>query len=386
MTHLPPSPGRRLTGLAVAFALAIGSIEIAQADILIAAVGPMSVTPMTGQYAMFGEELRRGTELAVRHVNAAGGVGSQNLKLLVVDDACDPELAVEVANELVQQKVGLIVGHVCSGASLAASRVYHDKGILMITPASVNTRLTEQGFANVFRTCGRDDTQARFAADYVIDNRLAERIAIVQDGSAFGKGIADAFRQHLNERGRWEAMYEAIRQGERDFGALIDRMLGAGIDLVYFGGYHTEAGLFARQARAEGLTATLMVNSAMVNHEFWDLAGPGGEGTLMTFAPDPRKLPSAAEVVRQFEAEGYSPEGYTLHAYTAVQVFAEAARRAGSTTLEALEKTLHEGTYETVLGPIDFDAKGDVRNFRYQMYRWHDGRYEAICCGTKDGG
>jgi branched-chain amino acid transport system substrate-binding protein len=98
----------------------------------------------------------------------------------------------------------------------------------------------------------------------------------------------------------------------------------------------------------------------------------------MTFAPDPRKLPSAAEVVRRFEADGYSPEGYTLYAYAAVQVFAEAARRSGSTDLGALEKALHEGAYDTVLGPVTFDQKGDVTGFRYEMYRWHDGRYEPV--------
>ncbi len=349
-----------------------------RADILIATVGPMSVTPMTGQYAMFGEELQRGAEMAVRDVNAGGGVNGEPLKLLIGDDACDPGLAVQVAEELVRQGVVFVDGHFCSGASLPASQVYHDKGVLMITPASINSRLTEQGFANVFRTCGRDDTQGSFAADYVVDNRLAERVAIVQDQSAFGQGIAGEFRKGLNGRGVREVMDEPISQGDNDFGALIARMRDAGVQLVYFGGYHTEAGLFVRQAHSQGLAATVMVNSAMVSREFWDLAGPGGEGTLMTFAPDPRKLPSAAEVVRRFEADGYSPEGYTLYAYAAVQVFAEAARRSGSTDLGALEKTLHEGAYDTVLGPVAFDQKGDVTGIRYEMYRCHYGRYEPV--------
>ena len=365
--------------LAVALAVPVASgAGSARADIPIATAGPMSVTPMTGQYAMFGEELQRGAEMAVQDVNARGGVNGEPLKLLVADDACDPGLAVQVAEELVRQGVVFVDGHFCSGASLPASKVYHDKGVLMITPGSVNSRLTEQGFANVFRTCGRDDTQGSFAADYVVDNRLAERVAIVQDQSAFGQGIAGEFRKRLNGRGVREVMDEPISQGDNDFGALIARMRDAGVQLVYFGGYHTEAGLFVRQAHSQGLAATVMVNSAMVSREFWDLAGPGGEGTLMTFAPDPRKLPSAAEVVRRFEADGYSPEGYTLYAYAAVQVFAEAARRSGSTDLGALEKALHEGAYDTVLGPVTFDQKGDVTGFRYEMYRWHDGRYEPV--------
>jgi branched-chain amino acid transport system substrate-binding protein len=252
--------------------------------------------------------------------------------------------------------------------------------MLQISPGSTNPRLTEQGFANVFRVCGRDDVQGAFAADYVVDHGLAGRVAIVQDQSAYGKGIADEFRKRLNQRGVREAMYEAITQGDKEFGDLITKMRDGGIGLVYFGGYFTESGLFVRQARQQGLTATMVVTSGSFSQQYWDLAGPAAEGTLVTFGPEARKLPSAAEVVRRFEAEGFSPEGYTLYAYAAVQVFAEAARRAGSTGLAALEKALHAGAYETVLGPVTFDDKGDVRGFEYSMYRWHNGGYEEICC------
>src|SRR4051794_9943872 len=227
----------------------------AQADIPIAIVGPMSVTAMTDQYAAFGEEMTRGTEMAVRDVNDRGGVNGQLLALRVADDACDPDQAVRVAEELARQGVVLVVGPFCSGASTPASGVYHERGVLMITPASTNPRLTEQGFENVFRVCGRDDAQGGFAADYVVDKGLAERVAIVQDRTAFGRGIADEFRRRLGERGVPVALDEAIAQGDRDFTALIDRMRAAGVRLVYFGGYHVEGGLFARQAHDQGLEA-----------------------------------------------------------------------------------------------------------------------------------
>jgi branched-chain amino acid transport system substrate-binding protein len=377
----------RAVVLAAALVLPVTvGVAPARADIPVAIVGPMSVTTMTGQYAAFGEEMTRGAEMAVRDVNDQGGVNGQPLTLRIADDACDPDQAVRVAEELARQRVALVVGHFCSGASIPASRVYHEKDVLMISPASTNSQLTEQGFANVFRIAGRDDAQGSFAADYAVDRGLAERVAIVHDGTAFGEGIADEFRRRLGERGVPVALDAAIAQGDRDFSALVARMREAGVRLVYFGGYHAEAGLFARQAHDQGLEAKLLVNSAMVNREFWDLAGPGGEGVLMTFGPDPRRLPAAAEAVRRYEAEGYSPEGRTLYAHAAVQVFAEAARRAGSTDLAALVKALHAGTYDTVLGPISFDEKGDVRGFTYIMYRWHDGKYEPICCGPADGG
>jgi branched-chain amino acid transport system substrate-binding protein len=364
-------------------AVLTASVATAQADILAAVAGPMSVTPLTGQYATFGEELRRGAEMAVRDVNARGGVNGQPLRLLTADDACNPQLAVEVAEELARQRVVLVDGHYCSGASIPASRVYHERGVLMIAPSSTNPRLTEQGFANVFRVCGRDDAQGAFAADYVVDHGLADRIAIVQDRTTFGKGLADEFEKRLNERGVREVMDEAISQGDKEFVDLITKMRDAGVRLVYFGGYHTEAGLFVRQARPQGLTATMMANSAMLTREYWDLAGPAAEGTLMTFGPDPRQLPSTAEVAARFEAEGHNAEARTLYSYAVVQVFAEAARKAGSTDLEQLARVLHADTFETVLGPISFDAKGDNAHYEFRMYRWHDGRYEDICCGPR---
>jgi branched-chain amino acid transport system substrate-binding protein len=375
------TPFGSLIRVAVLAILTAGGTGVARAEIRIAVAGPLSVSAMTAQYATFGEELRRGAELAVRDVNESGDVNGQKLTLVIADDAgCDPKMAVEVANELARQGVVFVDGHYCSGASIPASQVYHEKGVLMISPSSTNPRLTEQGLANVFRVCGRDDVQGAFAADYVVDHKLAERIAVVHDQSAYGKGITDEFKRRLNERGVRETMYEAIAQGDKEFGDLITKMRDGGIELIYFGGYFTESGLFARQARGYGLTAAMMVTSGSFNQEYWDLAGSAAEGTLMTFGPEPRKLASAAEVVKRFEAEGFSPEGYTLYAYAAIQIFAEAARRAGSTRLDALGKVLHEGTYETVLGPITFDDKGDVNDFKYSMYRWHDRRYEEICC------
>ena len=372
----------RVRAVLLAAALAIPvTAGTARAEILVAVAGPMSVTPLTGQYATFGEELRRGAEMAVRDINARGGVNGQPLRLLTADDACDPQLAVEVAEELARQRVVLVDGHYCSGASIAASRVYHQTGVLMIAPSSTNPRLTEQGFANVFRVSGRDDRQGRLAADYAVDNGLADRIAIVQDRTTFGKGLADEFEKRLNERGVREMMDEAISQGDKEFGGPIARMKDAGVRLVYFGGYHTEAGLFVRQARQQGLDATMMVNSAVLTREYWALAGPAAEGTLMTFGPDPRKLPSTAEVVARFEAEGHDAEARTLYSYAAVQVFAAAAGKAGSTDLERLERVLHADTFQTILGPITFDAKGDNAHYEFRMYRWHDGRYEDICCG-----
>jgi branched-chain amino acid transport system substrate-binding protein len=356
-----------------ASALALLGGGAAWADVVIATAGPM-----TGQYAVFGEQMKRGAELAVKDINAAGGIDGEQLVLQIGDDACDPKQAVAVANSFVNEEVVFVAGHFCSGSSIPASQVYNEEGILQISPASTNPQLTEQGFDNVFRTCGRDDVQGQYAANYVIDNNLAQKIAIIHDKSAYGKGLADEFKKELNAKGVEEVMYEAINAGDKDFTALITKMKDAGIDLIYHGGYHTEAGLIVRQARQQGMDATMMSGDALVDKQYWEITGDTGEGTLMTFAPDPRKSPAAAEVVARFEAEGYNPEGYTLYTYAAIQAFVDAAKKAGSTEPEEVAAALQEGTFETVLGQIAFNEKGDVEEPKYVMYQWKDGQYSEL--------
>lgn len=362
---------RRLSVWLAGAAVAVLGAGSAVAEIPIATVGPM-----TGQYAKFGEQMRAGAQMAVKDINAAGGTLGQPLSLEIGDDACDPKQAVAVANQLVNKGVVFVAGHFCSGSSIPASEVYAEEGVLQISPASTNPLLTERGLANVFRVCGRDDQQGRVAADFVIDNKVAERIAVVHDKTAYGKGLADEFKKRLNERGVQEVLYEAVTAGEKDFTALITKLKDLNVDLIYYGGYHTEAGLIVRQAREQGLQAIMMSGDALVTDEYWQITGPAGEGTIMTFSPDPRKNPAAREVVERFLKEmNYDPEGYTLYTYAAIQVFDQAAEKAGSTELDALVDVLRKDEFDTVIGKIRFDEKGDVIGSNYTVYIWHDGKY-----------
>jgi branched-chain amino acid transport system substrate-binding protein len=345
----------------------------AQADIAIATAGPM-----TGQYAIFGDQMKRGAEMAVKDLNAKGGVLGEQLTLEIGDDACDPKQAVAVANQFVNQEVVFVAGHYCSSSSIPASAIYNEEGILQISPASTNPELTEQGFENVFRVCGRDDVQGPYAADYVVDNSIGSKVAVIHDKSTYGKGLADDFKKQLNARGVQETMYEAITQGDKDFTALITKMKQAGIDLIYLGGYHTEAGLITRQAREQGLDAVMMSGDALVSDEYWAITGDTGQGTLMTFSPDPRKNPAAQPIVAEFQAQGYDPEGYTLYTYAAIQAWAQAAEKAGTTDVDAVVDALHSNQFETVLGTISFDDKGDPKGSGYVVYEWKDGQYEEI--------
>lgn len=365
---------RRMTSLLMgASALVLLGGGAAWADVTIATAGPM-----TGQYAVFGEQMKRGAEMAVKDINAKGGVNGEQIVLEVGDDACDPKQAVAVANQFVNKGVKFVAGHFCSGSSIPASAVYNEEDILQITPASTNPKLTEQGFENVFRTCGRDDVQGIYAANFVVNNKTGSKIAILHDKSAYGKGLADEFKKELNRLGVTEVMYEAITAGDKDFTALITKLKEAGVDLIYLGGYHTEAGLITRQAHEQGLNAKMMSGDALVDKQYWEITGPTGEGTLMTFAPDPRKLQTAADIVAKFKAEGYDPEGYTLYTYAAIQAYADAVAKAGSTDTKAVAEALRGNSFETVLGTLGFNDKGDVKNPEYVMYVWKDGQYGEL--------
>jgi len=363
------------TALAAVVALTAAGVGAASAadTIKIGTAGPM-----TGQYATFGEQMKNGAEMAVIDINAAGGVLGKQLELVVEDDACDPKQAVAVANKAASDGVVFMAGHFCSGSSIPASQVYEEEGILQISPASTNPKLTEEGGDNVFRTCGRDDQQGIVAGNYLADKFKGEKIAILHDKTAYGKGLADETKKQLNSLGIQEAMYEAYTAGEKDYTALISKLKAEGIGVIYVGGYHTEAGLMIRQAHEQGYKPQLVSGDALVTDEYWKITGDTGEGTLMTFSPDPRKNPVAAPVVERFRAKGIEPEGYNLYTYGAIQAWAQAAEKAGTTDTSAVAKALRGNQFETVLGEIGFDDKGDVTAPGYVFYVWKDGKYDYV--------
>ncbi|HCI46993.1 MAG TPA: branched chain amino acid ABC transporter substrate-binding protein [Rhodospirillaceae bacterium] len=357
-----------------ASALAIGfSATAAKADIVIATAGPM-----TGQYASFGEQMRQGAEKAVADINAAGGVLGEKLVLKVGDDACDPRQAVSVANQFVNEGVVFVAGHFCSGSSIPASKVYTEEGILQISPASTNPKLTDEGGENVFRVCGRDDQQGSIAGEFIATEYAGQNIAILHDRTAYGQGLAEETKKALNAAGATEAMFESYTPGESDYSALVTKLNAADVDVVYVGGYHTEAGLMLRQMRAQGMDTQLISGDALVTDEYWSITGDAGEGTLMTFGPDPRNFAEAAKVVEEMRASGKEPEGYTLYTYAAIQAFAEAAEAAGSTDVDELIEALGEGEFDTVIGELTFDDKGDIEQPAYVWYEWKNGTYAEV--------
>src|SRR6476661_4053735 len=337
------------------------------------------VGPITGQYASFGAQMKSGGEMAVADINAAGGVLGKKLDLATGDDACDPKQAVAVANQMTGAGVKLVAGHYCSGSSIPASKVYAESDMVQISPASTNPTLTDdRAGPNIYRVCGRDDQQGGVAGKYLASHLGDKKIAFVQDKTAYGKGLADETKKAMNAAGKQEEMYEAITAGEKDYSALVSKLKQANIDVVYFGGYHTEAGLIIRQMRDQGLQTILMGGDALITQEFWSITGDAGEGTLMTFSPDPRKNPAAAEVVKRFKDKGIEPEGYVLYTYAALQAWKQAAEKAKSVERDDIVKALNDTEFDTVIGKFKFNEKGDPNLPPYAVYRWSKGTYEQI--------
>ena len=358
----------RLLALALAAFFAGGQ---ARAEITIGMAGPI-----TGSEAAIGEQFRRGAVKAVEDINAKGGVLGQKLVVAIGDDACDPKQAVAVANEMASKNVPFVAGHYCSGSSIPASDVYAETGILQISPASTNPKYTERGLPNVFRVCGRDDQQGKAAADYIAAHFRGRNVAIIHDKSQYGKGLADQTRDDLHALGITEVLYEAFTAGEKDYSALVTKLKAAKVDLVFLGGYKTEGGLIVRQMRDQGMATTLMGGDALMTEEYWSITGPAGQGTLMTFSPDPRKIPANVELVKYFRAQNYEPEAYTLYTYATVQIWAQAVEKAKSTDWKKVAAVLKSQSFDTALGKMAFDAKGDAAAPGYVVYVWKDGTYD----------
>jgi branched-chain amino acid transport system substrate-binding protein len=366
-------------GVAIAVATALATHAHAQVRI---GVGG----PITGGGAAFGAQLKNGVEQAVEDINAAGGILGQKLVLEVGDDHSDPKEGVSVANKFAADGVKFVIGHFNSGVTIPASDVYRENGILVITPAATNPKVTDRpGMWNTFRTCGRDDQQGSVAGAIIAARFKGKRVAMIHDKTTYGQGLADETRKAMNAKGVKEVMFEGVNKDDKDFTALVSKVKAANPDLIYWGGLHDTGGLILRQLRDQGVKAPLMGGDGITDDEFAAIAGPGAEGTLMTFAPDPRTNPENKAIVESFRKKrGFEPQAYTLYSYAAVQIIKRAAEQSKSLDPRKIADVMHSGkSFDTVLGDLTFDKKGDVSNDgyvvggkkkdRYVLYTWKKG-------------
>jgi branched-chain amino acid transport system substrate-binding protein len=356
-----------LSGVALVAALAFSGAANAQIKMGVAG-------PVTGPNAAFGAQLVQGTTQAVEDINKAGGILGQQITLEQGDDVSDPKQGVSVANKFVGDGVKFVVGHFNSGVTIPASEVYTENGILMITPSATNPKVTDRGLWDAFRTCGRDDQQGMLWAEYARDHLKGKKIAVVHDKTTYGKGLADAALDNMHKFGIKEVLYEGVNTGEKDYSAIVSKIKAAGADYLMWGGLHTEGGLIIRQMRDQGMNTVMISGDGITDNEFSQIGGPGVEGTLMSFGPDPRNNANAKDVVAEFKAKNFDPEAYTLYSYAAVQIMKQAAEATKSLDPKKIAEYMHSGkTFHTVIGDIAYDKKGDRTSVDYVWYTWEKG-------------
>jgi branched-chain amino acid transport system substrate-binding protein len=345
-----------LGSLIGAFILIVCGITAAQTEIKVGIAGPLS-----GSTLDIGEQQEIGAQKAISHLNDKGGLLGQKIIAISVDDACEPRQAEAVARQLVSEGVVFVIGHICSACSLATSKIYEKAGIIMISPASTNPKVTDEGGPNVFRVIGRDDQQGTIAGNYLADNYSKSRIAIIHDGQAYGLGLAEFTKRQLNKRGVTEVLFDRYTADQKDYKSIVNKLVKNKIDVLYAGGYSADIGIILRQAKKELPNLRLFSGDGLANVQFLFIAGGAGEGTYFTFGPDMRLKPEARDVVAAIrEEDAYEPEGYTLYSYGSVQAWAQAVKQASSLKPKAVINALRKGSFDTVLGKIGFDKKGDV--------------------------
>ena len=332
--------------LAGCIALAFSNMALAE-DIKVAVVGAMS-----GPVAQYGDQEFTGAEQAVADINAKGGIKGNKLQIVKYDDACDPKQAVAVANKVVNDGIKYVIGHLCSSSTQPASDIYEDEGILMITPAATAPELTARGYQLILRTTGLDSDQGPTAAKYILEKVKPQRIAIVHDKQQYGEGLARAVQDGLKKGNANVVFFDGITAGEKDFSTLVARLKKENIDFVYYGGYHPEMGQILRQARAAGLKTQFMGPEGVANVSLSNIAGESAEGLLVT---KPKKQdPSGA---------------FVWTTYAALQSLQAGLNQSDDPA--EIAKYLKANSVDTVMGPLTWDEKGDLKGFEFGVFDWH---------------
>ncbi|MDR2128791.1 MAG: branched-chain amino acid ABC transporter substrate-binding protein [Burkholderiaceae bacterium] len=329
--------------------------------------------PQTGPVTQYGDMVREGVSTAIEQINAAGGINGKKLEAVLLDDGCEPKQGPVVANRVVNSKIGFVVGHVCSGATIAAADIYENEGVVMVSPSATAPALTDgKNYGFIFRTIGRDDQQGPAAAKYIIGKVKPSAVAVLHDKQSYGQGIATAVRNELDKAGVKIAMFEGINAGDSDYSAVITKIKSSGADFVYYGGYHPEMGLLMRQAAEQSVKVRFMGPEGAGNPDITAIAGNASEGMLLTLPADFSTNPANAAIVKAFEAKKRNAAGaFQLTAYTAVKVIADAIGATKSTDPATVAKHLHGNTFDTPIGKVQWNKQGDLTAFEFQVFVWH---------------
>ena len=361
----------RLTPVIAALGVAAGLAFSAGAQAQTIKIGV--VGPTTGAVTQYGDMVREGVDTAVERIQAAGGINGKKLETGVIEDGCEPKQGPVAANRVVNSKIGFVVGHVCSGATIAAADIYNNEGVVMVTPSATSPALTDgKNYDFIFRTIGRDDQQGPAAAKFILEKLKPKKAAVLHDKQSYGQGIATAVKNDLEKGGVPVAIFEGINAGDSDYSAVITKLKSQGVDFVYYGGYHPEMGLLLRQAAEQGVKAKWMGPEGTGNPDINAIAGDAVEGMLLTLPADFTQNAANAEIVKAFAAKKRNASGaFQMTAYTATQVIADGIKGAGSEDPTKVAKYLHANTFDTPIGKVAWNKQGDLTNFQFDVFVWH---------------
>lgn len=351
------------------------SHAVSAADIKVAVVGAMS-----GPVAQYGDMEFIGARQAIEDINAKGGVNGNKLVGVEYDDACDPKQAVAVANKVINDGIRYVIGHLCSSSTQPASDIYEEEGVIMITPAATNADLTTRGYKMVLRTTGLDSDQGPTSAKYIVETIKPQRIAVVHDKQQYGEGLARSVQDSLKKAGANVVLFEGVTAGDKDFSTLVARLKKENVDFVYFGGYYPEMGQILRQARQAGMTTKFIGPEGVGNSSLSNIAGDASEGMLVTLPKRYDQVPANQPIVDALKAKKLDPTGpFVWTTYAALQSLTTAMARTNSDEPEKLVADLKANPVETVMGPLSWDAKGDLKGFEFGVFEWHkDGTSSAV--------
>lgn len=351
--------------------------------------------PLTGEQAKAGQDVLHGVQLAVSEWNAKGGVLGKRVVIIAGDDRADEKEAYIVAEKLANQGVCGIVGHYNSHCSIAGSRIYNQRMLPQISPASTNPKFTEQGFVNVFRTCGRDDQQGQVAAEFAVKTLNIKKVAVFNDGTTYGRGLTEEFKKSIaamqipvSAKGKnilpaieivAEAELQPVKEGQATgYDAILDPLISSQPDLVYFGGSYPEGAVLIRKIKERKLKSAFMAGDAIANSVYLKTGGIATEGTFFTFGPAVEDMPDAGRFYGSFKARYGEIGPYSVYAYDAANVLLQAIEKAGLIAGDSLVSVLHAQKFSGAMGEIDFNEKGDIIAAPYVIWKVKGGEFVPV--------
>ncbi len=338
------------------------------------------VAPLTGPQAHLGKDNENAARMAIDELNGKGveiGGAKVKFELVAEDDQADPKQGTIVAQKLVDAKVAGVVGHLNSGTTIPASKIYFDAGIPQISPSATNPKYTQQGFATAFRVMANDVQQGKVLGEYAAKQLAAKTVAIIDDRTAYGQGLADEFEKAAVAAGAKIATREFTNDKATDFAAILTKIKSKKVDLIFFGGMDAQGGPLVKQMKSLGLKATFLTGDGSFTPEFIKLAGPASEGQYASLPGVPLdQMPGGKAFGDAFTAK-YGPiQLYAPYVYDAVMVMADAMKRANSVDAAKYLPEIGKTDYQGVSAKIQFDDKGDLKGGAISLYQVKDGKWE----------